>query len=82
MSIIQAYLCIRRNDEFDSTESDEILEDLMPPVVDQEQMDFSNQVCTITTGMSCMAFLSCDYTGGKERRPLHQVVWSLFNAQS
>ena len=37
---------LNSNDEFDSTESDELLEDLMPPVVDQEQLDSSNQVCT------------------------------------
>ena len=55
-----------RNDEFDSVESDEILEDLMPPVVDQEQMDFSNQVCIMLADMSCMASLSCNHTGGEE----------------
>jgi len=32
------------NDEFDSTESDELLEDLMPPVEDMEEMDYNNQV--------------------------------------
>ena len=36
------------NDEFDSTESDELLEDLMPLVHDQEQMDSANQVCADT----------------------------------
>ena len=49
--------CISSNDEFDSTESDELLDDLMPPVYDQEQMDITNQVCADLTDMNCMASL-------------------------
>ena len=45
------------NDEFDSTESDELLEDLMPPVHDHEQMDAVNQVGTAVTNISSMASL-------------------------
>ena len=55
-------LCLS-NDEFDSTESDELLEDLMPPVDDQEQMDYTNQVCMIVTGMICTASLLYIGTG-------------------
>ena len=51
------YCVIRSNDEFDSTESDELLEDLLPPVDDQEQMDYTNQVCPTVTSMICMASL-------------------------
>lgn len=42
------------NDEFDSTESDELLDDLMPPVEDTALMDTTNQVCTSVTSASCM----------------------------
>ena len=45
-------ICVCSNDEFDSTESDELLDDLMPPVYDQEQMDITNQVCTNITNMN------------------------------
>ena len=50
-------VCVCSNDEFDSTESDELLDDLMPPVYDQEQMDITNQVYTNITNMNCMASL-------------------------
>ena len=48
------WLLSNSNDEFDSTESDELLEDLMSPVCDQEQMDTANQVCTNIVNTSCI----------------------------
>ena len=40
------FVPLNSNDEFDSTESDELLEDLMTPVEDMEDMDYRNQVST------------------------------------
>ena len=51
------YACVSSNDEFDNTESDELLDDLMPPVYDQEQMDISNQVCAGLSNMNFTASL-------------------------
>ena len=56
LSLWCVHLCYS-NDEFDSIGSDELLNDLMPPVKDLEQMDYTNQVCTATSETSCMASL-------------------------
>ena len=66
------WLLSNSNDEFDSTESDELLEDLMSPVCDQEQMDTANRVCTniVNTIVVCMFDTGCKTTWS-----LHKVVW-------
>ena len=70
------------NDEFDSAESDELLEDLMLPVSDQEQMDSTHQVCTIITNMSCMASMLCIDTDCKTARSLYKAVQPMSIAKS